>query len=117
MEAEIPLLRYFPEKKYHDDTEANREKWANLYRGSKELFVYGKASGHMFFQITSLNENYRTYGASTGQIYADALPQEVCIGSVHGVINIELYPDKFFDWIEVENPYQKRSWLRRWLGG
>ncbi|WP_300409150.1 restriction endonuclease PLD domain-containing protein [Lagierella sp.] len=115
-EAEMPLPRYFPEKKYNDDTEANREKWANLYRGSKELFVYDKDSGHMFFQITSLDENYRTYGASTGQIYADALPQEVCVGSVHGVINIELYTDKFFEWIEVENPYEKKSLIDRIFG-
>ncbi len=115
-EVEMPLPRYFPEKKYNDDTQANKEKWANLYRGSKELFIYDKDTGNMFFQITSLNENYRTYGASTGQIYADALPQEVCVGSVHGVINIELYADKFFDWIEVENPYKKKSLINRIFG-
>ena len=115
-ETETPLPRYFPEKKYNDDTEANREKWANLYRGSKELFVYDKETGHMFFQITSLDENYRTYGASTGQIYADALPQEVCVGSVHGVINIELYTDRFFDWIDVENPYKKTSFIEKFFG-
>lgn len=115
-ETETPLPRYFPEKKYNDDTEANREKWANLYRGSKELFKYNEETGHMFVKITSLDENYRTFGASTGQIYADALPQEVCVGSVHGVINIELYTDRFFDWIEVENPYKKVSFLDRIFG-
>lgn len=112
-ELDLPLPRYFPETKYNDDSEANKEKWANLYRGSRELFIYDKESGHIFFQITSLNENYRTYGASTGQIYADALPQEVCVGSVHGVINIELYTDKFFEWIEVENPYKKKSFISK----
>ncbi len=57
--------------------------------------------------IRELNENYRTYGATTGQIYAEALPQEACEGSIGGVVNIELNTDRFLEWIEVENPYKK----------
>lgn len=117
-EADLPLPRYFPEKKYNDDTEANKEKWKNLYRGSRDLFVYDEETGNLFVNISQLNESYRTYGASTGQIYADALPQEVCVGSVHGVVNIELITAKFLDWIEVENPYtRKKSFFERIFGG
>lgn len=108
-QAEMPLPRYFPERKYNDDSQANKEKWANLYRGSKELFSYNKDTKHLFVRVDSLKENFRTFGATTDQIYRDALPQEVCVGSVHGLVNIELYPDKFFDWIEVENPYSKKT--------
>lgn len=117
-EADLPLPRYFPEKKYNDDTEANKEKWKNLYRGSRDLFVYDEETGNLFVNISQLNESYRTYGASTGQIYADALPQEVCVGSVHGVVNIELITAKFLDWIEVKNPYtRKKSFFERIFGG
>lgn len=116
-EADLPLPRYFPETKYNDDTEANKEKWKNLYRGSRDLFVYDKETGNLFVNISQLNESYRTYGASTGQIYADALPQEVCVGSVHGVVNIELNTEKFLEWIEVENPYiRKKSLFERIFG-
>lgn len=116
-EADLPLPRYFPEKKYNDDTEANKEKWKNLYRGSRDLFVYDEETGNLFVNISQLNESYRTYGASTGQIYADALPQEVCVGSVHGVVNIELDTAKFLAWIEVENPFaRKKSFFERLFG-
>lgn len=115
--ADLPLPRYFPEKKYNDDTEANKEKWKNLYRGSRDLFVYDEETGHLFVNISQLNESYRTYGASTGQIYADALPQEVCVGSVHGVVNIELDTAKFLAWIEVENPYARKKSFIKWILG
>lgn len=116
LDAEFPLPRYFPERKYNDDAESNKDKWRKLYLGSKSDFVYDETTGHLFFTITKVNENFRTYGTSTGQIYADALPQEVCVGSIHGSINIELYADKFFEWIEVENPYKKKGFLQKFFG-
>lgn len=115
-EAEMPLPRYFPEKKYNDDSESNKENWKNLYLGSKSDFIYDQDTGHLYYNIKKLNENDKYYGTSTAQIYADALPQEVCVNSVHGAVNIGLYTDEFFDWIEVENPYKKKSFFEKIFG-
>ncbi|MCI5642491.1 MAG: NgoFVII family restriction endonuclease [Peptoniphilus sp.] len=115
-EAEMPLPRYFPEKKYNDDSETNKENWRNLYLGSKNDFVYDDDTGHIYYNIKKLNENDKYYGTSTAQIYADALPQEVCVNSVHGAVNIGLYTDEFFDWIELKNPYKKKSFFEKIFG-
>ncbi|WP_353936933.1 restriction endonuclease PLD domain-containing protein [uncultured Sneathia sp.] len=103
--AEIPLPRYFPEKKHNDDSETNKEKWRKLYLGSKDEFIYDKETKHLFFKIVALNSTDKQYGPNTSQIYADALPQDVTVGRVNSVTTIELITDKFFEWIEVDNPY------------
>lgn len=104
--AEMPLPRYFPEKKHNDDSQTNKEKWRKLYLGSKEAFVYDKETGHLFFKIVDLNATDKSYGINTSQIYADALPQDVAVGRVNSVTTIELLTDKFFEWLEVDNPYE-----------
>lgn len=112
----MPLPRYFPEKKYNDDSESNKENWKNLYLGSKSDFIYDEVTGHLYYNIKKLNENDKYYGTSTAQVYADALPQEVCVNSVHGAVNIGLYTDEFFDWIEVHNPYKKKTFFEKIFG-
>lgn len=104
-EAEMPLPRYFPEDRYSDDKETNKEKWRKLYLGSKDVFKYDKNTGNIFFKIVDLNLTDRKYGPSSAQIYAEALPQKVVVGSVHGVTNIELKTDDFLEWINVPNEY------------
>lgn len=104
--AEIPLPRYFPEKKHNDDSETNKEKWRKLYLGSKDEFIYDKETKHLFFKIVALNSTDKQFGPNTSQIYADALPQDVTVGRVNSVTTIELITDKFFEWIEIENPYE-----------
>lgn len=115
-EVDMPLPRYFPEKKYNDDSESNKENWKNLYLGSKSDFIYDEVTGHLYYNIKKLNENDKYYGTSTAQVYADALPQEVCVNSVHGAVNIGLYTDEFFDWIEVHNPYKKKTFFEKIFG-
>lgn len=104
-EAEMPLPRYFPEDRYSDDKETNKEKWRKLYLGSKDFFKYDKNTGNIFFKIVDLNLTDRKYGPSSAQIYAEALPQKVVVGSVHGVTNIELKTKDFLEWINVPNEY------------
>lgn len=53
-DVDMPLPRYFPEKKYNDDVENNRDNWRKLYLGSKEDFVYDKTTGHIFYNIRKL---------------------------------------------------------------
>lgn len=105
-EAELPLPRYFPEKKHNDNSETNKEKWRKLYLGSKEEFRYDKNTKHLFFKISILNATDKQYGSNTAQSYADALAQHVTIGQSSGVTTVELITDEFFKWIEIENPYK-----------
>lgn len=106
-EAGWPLPRYFPTDRYNDDSKSNQEKWRKLYKGmGGEHFIFDEDSRHLFLQTTIIDENAaRNYQRAESEVYKEALPQYVVHGSLQG-INIELEPDEFFAWLEIENPYE-----------
>ena len=59
-EVDMPLPRYFPEKKYNDDSESNKENWKNLYLGSKSDFIYDEVTGHLYYNIKNLMRTIST---------------------------------------------------------
>lgn len=114
---EQPLPIYFPLKRFDDSQESNQEKWRKLYLGSShDDFHYHSAEKRLIFKITSLDENLTLrYGDTKPSVlYKKALPPKVVFGSLDS-IDIELYADKFFNWIGVQNPYEKKSWLTKIL--
>lgn len=108
-ESNMPLPRYFPADRYSDDTESAQEKWRKLYKSSsKKYFTFDEKSNHLFFKLSTIDENsFQMYGGKKlSQIYADAMPQKILIGSSQGVTDLELDTNGFFEWIEESNPFK-----------
>lgn len=104
--CEMPLPRYFPDKRYSDDYETNQEKWKKLYkRSGEEFFIFDEISGNLFYNIKLLDENSKLYGTNESAVYKQALNPRVVVGTLSG-IDIELDTLEFFKWIEVDNPYK-----------
>lgn len=116
---EQPLPVFFPSRRFDDSQESNQEKWRKLYLGSsREDFYYQPDEQLLIFKITSLDNNLPLrYGeVKPSVLYKKALPPKVVIGSLDSM-DIELYADRFFEWIGVENPYKKKSWLKKVFKG
>lgn len=106
--AEMPLPRYFPMTRYDDSKETNQEKWRKLYLGtSREEFIYDDFTGNILFKTAVLDENISMFGGGKpSDVYKNALSPMVLIGSKDSV-DIELETHLFFEWIEVDNPYER----------
>lgn len=105
----LPIPVYFPEKKYLDDTYKNKEMWRILFEGQRENFKYNVKKNALYFDMNFLKENYKDYkNMSLDKKYKMALPSEVYSGDIEDSILIEFIPEKFFDWINVENPYKNK---------
>lgn len=108
-ETNMPIPRYFPEDRYNDDSESAQEKWRKLYKSSSQkFFTFDEKTNHMFFKLSTIDENsFQIYGGKKlSQVYADAIPQKILIGSSHGVTDLEFDATGFFEWIEELNPYR-----------
>ena len=106
--AEMPLPRYFPMTRYDDSKETNQEKWRKLYLGtSREEFIYDDFTGNILFKTAVLDENISMFGGGKpSDVYKNALSPMVLIGSKDSV-DIELETHLFFEWLEVDNPYER----------
>ncbi len=106
--AEMPIPRYFPMTRYDDSKETNQEKWRKLFLGtSRDEFVYDDFTGNILFKTAILDENVSMFGSGKpSDIYKNALSPMVIIGSKDSV-DIELETHLFFEWIEVDNPYER----------
>lgn len=105
--AEMPIPRYFPMTRYDDSKETNQEKWRKLYLGtSRKEFIYDDFTGNILFKTAVLDENISMFGGGKpSDVYKNALSPMVLIGSKDSV-DIELETHLFFEWIEVDNPYE-----------
>lgn len=107
--AEMPIPRYFPMTRYDDSKETNQEKWRKLYLGtSRDEFIYDDFTGNLLFKTAVLDENISIFGGGKpSDVYKNALSPMVLIGSKDSV-DIELETHLFFEWIEVDNPYERK---------
>ncbi|MGP6146500.1 hypothetical protein [Jeotgalibaca sp. A122] len=105
--AGLQLPEYFPLTRYDDSKETNVEKWRKLYLGtSSKEFKFDEYTGNLLFKVATLDENISRYGAGKpSEIYKNALSPKVLVGSKDSA-DIELNTELFFQWIQLDNPFE-----------
>ena len=98
--------------RYDDANESGQEKWRKLFDYDRENFVYNKQTDRLLYRMSKLDENVNRYGTKPSIAYVNALSPKVKASSDNS-IDQELKGAEFFKWINEENPFLKKSFLKR----
>ena len=114
--AGCELPRYFPTALYNDYSNRGQNMWETLFVQKQECFNYNEKGKNGEPVLTmNLKEAVSASGYSKDpDVYLNYLRQDLLVEEAGIFVVIRANP--FFKWIDIDNPWRKRTWFVKLFG-